>query len=181
MNERESEISDIFKSISLDYLLLEIGDERFPVMVLYDDFEFTQIDFDIIDGSTRNKILRAFDVKGFKIHGARNFTSNKGQNFRFARPSHTLGCNPADKVYEVLSIEVVTFCTPTQAILLMARLGDARLKDADFLKWFLLKLPANIMKIRQWIKQDELKENLPFSVNSLIDWNEEAIKKRRNR
>lgn len=177
----DEKISKILKALSLDNLKLCVGDSKSKLIVLYDDFEFTQIDFDIIDGKTRNLLLAAFKKNNYLVHSAKRFSSPEGEEYLFAKPSHTLGANPATNVLEALTDGASVFCTPTQAILVLAAFRDTRLKDEDFLRKFLLLLPANIKKISQWIKHDKLKDALPHSESKMQLWNEEGASKRRRK
>lgn len=174
---KELDITPILNALNIRHQVLHSGQGKAYIISLFDDSFFTQSDFDIIDGKTRNLILAGMKKRKFTIKGSRLFTSPTGQNYQFAKPSHTLGCNPADKVKEVLNDNVVTFATPTQTILLMAINNSPLLKDENFLKRFLLEQPANIQKIWQWVEHDNLKGSLIFSKDQLNDWNEQGAKK----
>ena len=150
---------------------MQIGKTNFMVIVLFDDDEFSQIDFDIIDVKTRSRLLKVFEKNKFTIKNARTFISSKGKEYRFAKPSHTLGCNPADKLMETLSNSAATFCTPTQALLAMAALEDPMLLDESFVEEFLSQLPVNVAKVRQWIKHDNLRAQFPHSFKKVEEWN----------
>lgn len=167
----EEYMSFILKKIRINHRTLEIGKDKFIAIVLFDDDEFSQIDFDIIDVKTRSKLLSAFEKKKFTIKNSRTFISSKGREYRLAKPSHTLGCNPADKLIETLSHDAATFCTPTQAILAMAALDDPKVLDEEFVKDFLSQLPVNVAKVRQWIRHDNLRDKFPHSFKEMQEWN----------
>ena len=169
------EIKNILKGLGLNFEILFLGEESYPVISLFDDFLFTQCDFDVLDGKTRNLLYKSFIKKGYKIKGSRCFVSNENIQFQLPKPSHTLGSNPADKVLEVLNQNSFTFTTPTQTLLSMAVIGDKRLKKSEFLESFLYKQPSNIQKIRQWVSHDKLDLNLPFSIKQLSEWNNLGI------
>lgn len=175
----DNEISEILRSLNIDHSMVFLGESSFRIIPLFDDTEFTQIDFDIIDGKTRNHLLGAFEKKKFVIKSARHFIGINGGEYRFAKPAHTLGANPATNLLDALDENAAIFCTPTQALLAMAALGEKRLKEPLFVEDFLLHLPANIKKIVQWIKHDNLKDNFPHSEKVLNEWNLAGIKKRK--
>ena len=142
------------------------------ILSLFDDTFFTQCDFDIIDGKTRSLISAAAKKKNFTLKGSRYLKAPSGEKYQFAKPSHTLGCNPADKVKEVLSSDVITFTTPTQALLILIELKSPLVCDEEFVKDFLLNQPANIKKILQWVEHDRMTESFLFSEFQLNEWNE---------
>lgn len=172
----ELEISPLLKALNIRSTLIEADGYQF--ITLFDDILFTQCDFDIIDGRTRSLMTKAMKKKGFTIKSSRSFISPKGEQYQFAKPSHTLGCNPADKVLEAIRSGVYTFCTPTQALLILAEKKCPNLLKEEYVRDFLHHHPANIKKLLQWISHDRLGKVLPFSEETLNLWNEAGAKRR---
>lgn len=175
--EALNDIAPILDALRIRHQLFTLGKNRGSILSLFDDSFFTQSDFDIIDGKTRSLLTEAFKKKGFAIKGSRFFTSPRGTIFQFAKPSHTLGCNPADKVKEALKSDTVTFTTPTQALLLLLDFDHPILKEPTFFKDFLFHQPANIKKVIQWVAHDGLKTRLIHSEFQLNEWNELGCQK----
>jgi hypothetical protein len=161
----------LLNSLRIKNLALDLPNGP-KILSLFDDSFFTQCDFDIIDGKTRSLISAAAKKKSFTLKGSRFLTDPSGQRYQFAKPSHTLGCNPADKVKEVLSSDVITFATPTQALLLLIEFKSPLVREEEFVKDFLLNQPANIKKVLQWVEHDRMTESFPFSEFQLNEWNE---------
>ncbi len=174
--EKELEIIPILDSLGIRSTQIE--SRGCSLITLFDDILFTQCDFDIIDGHTRNLMTKAMRKKGFTIKGSRSFTSPGGEKYQFAKPSHTLGCNPADKVFEIIQNNTHTFCTPTQALLVLAESRSEDLLKEEYVKEFLFQHPANIKKVLQWISHDKLGNVFPYSETQLDEWNELGAKRR---
>lgn len=166
------------KAGGIEGLILRINSRDQYLISLFDDDFYTQADFDIIDGKTRSLMTALFKKIGMKAKGSRHFLSEDNKSFILAKPSHTLGCNPADKVLEAFSPNTFLFCTPTQALLCL--LGCGEKLEEDFLKEFLYRQPVNVKKLFQWVRHDNLSwENKPSEgkIQSLCD---EGLKLRKS-
>lgn len=148
------EILKILKAGGIDALIVRVEQRNQFLISLFDDEFFTQADFDIIDGKTRSMMTALLKKSGYDLKGSRHFIAKDGKNFYLAKPSHTLGCNPADKVMEAFSEGSFLFCTPTQALLVLLACGE-KLED-QFLKDFLHRQPVNVKKLFQWIRHDNI-------------------------
>ena len=108
---------------------------------IFDDEHYSNSDYDILEPTVRADIRRALQNNSWKEKGSRCFKKNDVE-VRFPAPSHTLGCNPADKVLESLGDERV-FCivTPTQALLSSIALDEWSFEKA---KKLVHHQPANL-------------------------------------
>ena len=118
---------------------------------IFDDEHYSNSDYDILGPTVRADIRRVLIADGWKASGSKVFTK-VDYTIKFPAPSHTLGCNPADKVVE--SIEGGGFCivTPTQALLVAVLLREWDLENA---KALVLHHPANLSKIWNWILNEK--------------------------
>lgn len=128
-----------------------------PLISVFDDVFFENYDYDIISGPDRARIQHALKAEGWKQKSSRAFIKDKTR-CGLAKPSHTLGCNPADKVIDALDEFDFLVVTPTQAVLVMAAQGPWRLDqlaELAFLQGY------NVDKVRQWIEHDHLEVRFP--------------------
>lgn len=162
----------------IDGLIIKIKSRDQYLISLFDDDFYTQADFDIIDGKTRSMMTALFKKSGMKAKGSRHFIGLNGENFLLAKPSHTLGCNPADKVIEAFSPNSFIFCTPTQALLIL--LACEETLDNQFIKDFLYRQPVNVKKLLQWVEHDGLSWGSKPRERDLAEICEEGIKLRKS-
>ena len=118
---------------------------------IYDDEHFSNSDYDIIEPGVRSDIRRVLLADGWTAKGSKAY-SNKGVQIKFPAPSHTLGCNPADKVLEAVGDDVICIVTPTQALLSSIALKRWSFKRAEKL---VEHHPANLSKIWNWILNEQ--------------------------
>ncbi len=170
-------IIKILKAGGLDALILKVPSRHQYLISLFDDDFYTQADFDIIDGKTRSMLTALLKKSGYKAKGSRHFLSEGGENFFFAKPSHTLGCNPSDKVLEAFKEGSFIFCTPTQALLVLMACGER--VEADFLQSFLYRHPVNVKKLLQWQRHDKLKWDSGLTEGEVQRICDEGLKKRK--
>ncbi len=129
---------------------LDVGE--LGLISLYDDREFSNYDYDILPGPERSLIRRVLIAKGWQAKGSRYFYKDS-LVCGFAKPSHTLGCNPADKVIESIKEFDYLFVTPTQALLTLLALGHWNISAVLRIVFY---QGANLEKLFQWAKQDRL-------------------------
>lgn len=144
-------------SIEISNSLLKIGVKAFDVGVkglisLYDDDWYSNSDYDMVGADDRKMIREFLLSKGWTPKGSRYFTK-EGVTCAFPKPSHTLGCNPSDKVFDEISHNTVVFVTPTQALLVLAAVDKW---DQEKVKMLISEQPANLDKAWQWIKEESL-------------------------
>jgi|GEM_PF-3503829 len=164
---------------TINALIIETPLEGIFIVSLYDDDFYTQIDFDIIDGKTRSLITAILKKVGYDSYGSRHFISPEKESFFFPKPSHTLGCNPADKVKEGMNRPGFYFTTPTQALLLLLSLSfELQPKQ---LTHFLHHQPVNIKKLFQWAGEENQKGLLPFKETQIQEICNEGNHLRKNR
>jgi len=118
---------------------------------IFDDEHFSNSDYDILDPVVRADVRRVLLAEGWTSKGSKVFEKN---NFRvaFPSPSHTLGCNPADKILESLSDNTYCVVTPTQALLTSIALN---VWDVEKAKSLVLHHPANLSKIWNWVVNEK--------------------------
>jgi hypothetical protein len=175
----DHEILKTLKGGGIDALILKVSFANQYLISLFDDDFYTQADFDIVDGKTRSMLTALLKKAGYKNKGSRHFISDRGESFFFTKPSHTLGCNPSDKVLEAFKDNTFIFCTPTQALLvLMAKREDLNL---EFLKNFLYRHPVNVKKLLQWQRHDRLPSLFGLSEKELQEICDLGLKKRKAR
>lgn len=163
----------------IDALVLETPLRGLFIISLYDDDFYTQIDFDIIDGKTRSLVSAILKKIGYDSKGSRHFVSPDKEAFFFSKPSHTLGCNPADKVKEAMTKPGFYFATPTQTVLLLLALSYKL--QPEQLTHYLYRHPINIKKLFQWVHQESLMDFLPFKESQIQTICDEGNKLRKNK
>ena len=149
------------------------GLEPLKMISLFDDTQFFNIDYDIIPGPERNQIYQALTNNGWTAKSSRIFEKD---SFRcgFARPSHTLGANPATNVVSSKAEFDCQFVTPTQALLFMEMEGQWNNELAYRL---VFEQPANLDKMFQWLNEEKRDYNISKKALDLIQTN--GIKKRK--
>ncbi len=149
-------------STDLTKKLIKSGIKAFDVGVkgmisLYDDDWYSNSDYDIL-GSDERKFIRAHLLEdGWSTKGSRYFYKDDF-SCAFPKPSHTLGGNPANKVFDELGDDKFVFVTPTQALLVLAAIDEW---DQEKIKHLVNEQPANLDKVWQWVKEEFL-ESVEF-------------------
>lgn len=144
-----------------------------PLVSIFDDNFFENYDFDIISGPDRKRIQLALKKDGWLQKSSRSFLKDN-IHCGFPKPSHTLGCNPADKVIESWGVFDYMIVTPTQALLVMALKGPWELTQVAELAFY---QGCNLDKVKQWIKHDKL--SVRFPVDFLKDVQRNGYLKRK--
>jgi hypothetical protein len=118
---------------------------------IFDDEHYSNSDYDILDPNVRADVRRVLIADEWSSKSSKVFEKN-GVQIKFPSPSHTLGCNPADKILE--SLEEGAFCivTPTQALLASISLNKWEFEKAQKL---VVYHPANLSKIWNWISNEQ--------------------------
>ena len=162
--------------------LIHLGEGK-VLINLFDNDHYSQNDFDVIDSYTRNLLLVSYKAAGWSLKGARCFFNGE-YSVNLAKPSHTLGANPSQKVLEEFDRgHKVVFSTPTQTLLILAhyyRTHEAFWKGFDIYS-FLEKTPANLQAFFYWMRQDDLQKGFCYSLDELMDANERVLKSKINK
>lgn len=177
------EIINLLKASKINAIILKFRPKYQTkaqyIVSLFDDDFYTQVDFDIIDGKTRKIVRECLINSNWNALGSRYFISPCNKTFFFAKPSHTLGCNPADKLNESLKEGEFIFATPTQAILLLLKHEYTVNLDEDWAIKFLHHHPVNTQKVYQWIAHDGLQKYIIGSEKKMKNICDEGNKLRK--
>lgn len=143
---------------------------------IFDDEHYSNSDYDILDPTVRADVRRVLLAEGWEASGSKIFKKNQVQ-IEFPSPSHTLGCNPADKILE--SIKENTFCivTPTQALLVSISLNKW---DFERAKSLVLYHPANLSKIWNWASNEQSVHVPREDIAALKEIQKEGFELRKN-
>ena len=160
-------------SLGLKPSLISLGSDSFLIN-LYDNDHYSQNDFDVIDGQTRELISKKFMQAGWRQKGSR-YLESPDTRIAFSKPSHTLGSNPGDKVLEEFKRgEKFVFSTPTQSLLVMAQYAKSEKElwnDFEMLD-FLSTTPVNLQMLFFWLKHDHLINDFPFQMKVMKEAND---------
>lgn len=168
-------ILDPINHTSLKPSLLELPGNQFLINIYDNDF-YSQNDFDIIDGNSRELIVGHYQKEDWVLKGARRLEKNS-KILKFAKPSHALGSNPSQNIiYELGTKNTFVFSTPTQSLLVMAEVyrNDDLFWESFDLMSFLENTPANLRCVFQWLKQDGI-SNFPYRHSELVAANEKIF------
>lgn len=157
--------------------LRAIGWEDLRLISFYDDEIYSNIDYDVLDGSLREKVRRLLLAEDWVNKGSREFSKDT-HKCRFPKPSGTLGTSPSDVVLDERKRAPGSyiFVTPTQALLVQIATNtwDLR-KSLELVK----HQPANLDKVIQWQSEMGLNHIKKQGLEELRALQEEGIKKRK--
>lgn len=128
------------------------GLESLNLICLYDDDYYSNIDYDFVSNQHRS-LLRVILIKlGWSAKSSRIFSKGEHEVL-FPKPTGVLGTDPSDSVSSEFKENRFIFSTPSQAFLIMAKSDKwDQSKACDMV----LKCPANIDKVYQWMKEYRL-------------------------
>ena len=128
------------------------GLEDLGLICLYDDDNYSNIDYDFVSNQHRSFLRSILLNNGWKSKSSRLFIKD---NFEvlFPKPTAVLGTDPSDAVSKEMKKDRYIFCTSSQAFLIMAKKGKwDHQRACEIVK----NCPANIDKVYQWMNEYKL-------------------------
>ena len=148
---------------------------------IFVDEHYENYDYDLIGPRERRRISRVLVEHGFHRVGGRVFEARQGR-IEFPHPSRSLASDPAAELETVVDRAAgAVFATPTQVVLATWRregpdLSEQRQVD---LAGLVHEQPANLDKIRDWLRRSDCRDGFQRSLPRLRASQEEGFELRR--
>ncbi len=179
MNLSISRIEELFAKASFS---VEVIPSQRLLSVIDDDW-YENYEYDIVSKSQRD-LMNAFLLKrGFKQKSGRVFLQEElGLIIEYAKPTGTLGANPADETLQVVKKNSSwTICTPTQAVLVLISkmTAETQMQTLKQIQELVQKQSANLDKIGDWVAEYGHEKFYRENKSELLRLQKEAMLKRR--
>jgi hypothetical protein len=150
------------------------GLEAYNLICLFDDDYYSNIDYDFVSNQHRT-VLRAHLIgKGWNPKSSRIFTKDSIEVV-FPKPTGVLGTDPSDSVAAEMKTNRYIFCTPSQALLIMAKTNRW---DQNLAQQMIKDCPANVDKVYQWMKEYKLVTPTKAQLSELKKFQSESFNKK---
>jgi hypothetical protein len=148
---------------------------------IFVDEEYENYDYDIIGPRARKTVARVLGEHGFRQVSGRVFESHDTR-FEFPHPTRSLASDPAAELEAIVERgTAAAFATPTQVLLATWRREGPRLSDArqEDLLALVREQPANLDKVRDWLRRTECAEDFARCCIRLAAAQEQGSQQRR--